>query len=215
MDREKFRPLFDPFHRPVTLRRGRPVWVSVLLAWIGIFGLSLSLTFLYVSMRGIMRLGGMVASGGPYAIEHPMPRYGYLVPVSIWVGLICVFIYYIAVKGMGGLNLAPLDWPALFISLGWNFLDFAFHPPGDGGLVWGWLVCGIVFWLMGLVPLLFIILYARQRYRENRLNSKFNKDLAQDQARRRGVDLFVLIELALVGLGIYLAALFFASLTKA
>ena len=47
-----------------------------------------------------------------------------------------------------------LAWPALFLSLGWNFLEFGFDPPGeDDGLVWGWIVCGVVFWLMGGLPL--------------------------------------------------------------
>lgn len=46
-------------------------------------------------------------------------------------------------------------WPALFLSLGWNFLEFGLNPPGpESGLVWGWLICAIVFGLMGGLPLL-------------------------------------------------------------
>ena len=46
-------------------------------------------------------------------------------------------------------------WPALFLSLGWNFLDYGLDPPGgDDGLVWGWLVCAVLFFLMGGLPLL-------------------------------------------------------------
>jgi Short C-terminal domain len=44
-------------------------------------------------------------------------------------------------------------WPALFLSLGWNFLEFGLDPPGPGGLEWGWLVCAVVFFVMGGVPL--------------------------------------------------------------
>jgi hypothetical protein len=45
-----------------------------------------------------------------------------------------------------------LAWPALFLSLGWNFLEFGVQPPG-GGLAWGWLVPGVMFVLMGGGPL--------------------------------------------------------------
>ena len=49
--------------------------------------------------------------------------------------------------------LAGLAWPALFCSLGWNFLSYAFDPPG-GGFEVGALICGIVFWVMGAGPLI-------------------------------------------------------------
>ena len=29
--------------------------------------------------------------------------------------------------------LAAFAWPALFLSLGWNFFEFGFNPPGDVG----------------------------------------------------------------------------------
>lgn len=56
---------------------------------------------------------------------------------------------------MSGLWL--LAWPALFLSLGWNFLEFGLDPPGGGGPEWGWLICAIVFGLMGGVPLLLVL----------------------------------------------------------
>jgi hypothetical protein len=39
------------------------------------------------------------------------------------------------------------------VSLGYNFLQYGIDAPGQGGLVWGWLVCGVVFVLMGGIPL--------------------------------------------------------------
>ena len=37
-------------------------------------------------------------------------------------------------------SFTSLLWPALFLSLGWNFLDYAFSSPLSGGdVVWGWL----------------------------------------------------------------------------
>ena len=45
-------------------------------------------------------------------------------------------------------SLVSLIWPALFLSLGYNFFDYGIH--GQAGFV----VCGIVFVLMGGIPLL-------------------------------------------------------------
>jgi hypothetical protein len=61
----------------------------------------------------------------------------------------------------GGLLRSPtantlLAWPALFLSLGWNFLEYGVDPPdGSANVVWGWLFCGVLFVLMGGLPLLF------------------------------------------------------------
>ena len=63
----------------------------------------------------------------------------------------------------------PLAWPGLFLSLGWNFLEFSFAPPG-GGFAWGWLVCGVVFVLMGGLPLLLAFKSVREKIK-SRLRS--------------------------------------------
>ena len=127
-----------------------------------ILGVAFAVTCLYHGMRGIMRLGGMVASGGPYAIEHPAPSWVWIMPVAIILGMACFFINLFSGPDDDGVNLMPLAWPALFLSLGWNFLEFAFAPPG-GGFAWGWLVCGAVFVLMGGLPLLFAFRPARDK----------------------------------------------------
>jgi hypothetical protein len=116
-----------------------------------IFGAAFSIACFSQSMRGVMRLGGMVASGGPYAIEHPAPSWVWILPVSIVLGMACFFINLFSSRPVG-VNLMPLAWPGLFLSGGWNFLEFAFAPPG-GGFSWGWLVCGVIFVLMGGLPL--------------------------------------------------------------
>jgi hypothetical protein len=58
--------------------------------------------------------------------------------------------------GGGWAALLSLAWPALFLSLGWNFLEYGLAPPGGepGELEWGWLICAFVFLLMGGVPLI-------------------------------------------------------------
>ncbi|HEX9902344.1 MAG TPA: hypothetical protein VGB72_05735 [Acidobacteriota bacterium] len=217
MDDEKRSRFFDPYHQRKEHAPGRSFWLSFLLSLMAVFGLSFSLTCLYLGMRGIMRLGGFVAAGGPYMIAHPAPRYVWIFPVSIWLGLICVFIHGVQVRKLGGLNLVPLAWPALFISLGWNFLDFAFRPPGGGRLVWGWLVCGVVFWLMGFVPLIWALIYARQKYRELRFKEKLNEPPASGQSgggswKRKIIFLF---QLTALFLGIYCGMALMSPQTKA
>jgi len=128
-------------------------WKRQVLFYFTIFGTAFCITCLYHGMRGIMRLGGMVASGGPYAIVHPAPSGVWIMPLSIIIGMICFFLNLFSSAGDDGINLMTLAWSGLFLPLGWNFLEFTFSPPG-GGLAWGWLICGVVFVLMGGLPLL-------------------------------------------------------------
>ncbi len=138
--------------RIVPMRTGKSPWRGFLFH-ATIFGVAFCISLLYQAMRPIMRLGGMVASGGPYAIEHPAPSWVWIMPVAIILGMACFFINLFSGPDDDGVNLMPLAWPGLFLSLGWNFLEFAFTPPG-GGFAWGWLVCGVMFVLMGGLPLL-------------------------------------------------------------
>ena len=57
--------------------------------------------------------------------------------------------------GGGWAALPLLAWPGLFLSLGWNFLEYGFWPPGGGGWEWGWLIPGFIFLIMGGAPLVF------------------------------------------------------------
>ena len=50
-------------------------------------------------------------------------------------------------------SFVSLIWPALFLSLAYNFFDYG----ARGGVQGGWIVCGIVFALMGVVPLLWAV----------------------------------------------------------
>lgn len=64
----------------------------------------------------------------------------------------------IALTAGRGPKLWALAWPALFLSLGWNFLDFGLDPaPPSEGVDPGFLTCGVVFVLMGGLPLLGIL----------------------------------------------------------
>ena len=134
---------------------------------LGIAGLTFSLTILWLSMRAVMGIGGACASGGPYvpAVECPDVVVA-LTPLSIF-GL---FIFG-GLAAWGGSRLGGawsalilLAWPALFLSLGWNFLEFGLRPPGGepGEVVWSWLFCAVVFFLMGGLPLLGVIWGVRE-----------------------------------------------------
>jgi hypothetical protein len=136
-------------------------------------GFTFLLTALFLAMRGVMELGGMVAIGGPYEIAHPAPNYWWIIPVAI-IG--CILIVFASMgmfsfrSGMTGFVSLPFSregvfsqgrgkaslvalffWPAIFLSLGWNFCEYGFFNPE--GLVWGWIVCGVVFVIMGGLPL--------------------------------------------------------------
>jgi len=128
---------------------------------IGVFLVAAGLTVLFLGMRSVMDIGGYCASGGPYEIRQQCPDNAWVIPVSIFVGLAGVG-FVLAGTFRGGPKLVALAWPALFLALGWNFLEYAFDPPPpDTGLVWGWLICGVVFVVMGGLPLLFVLMNAK------------------------------------------------------
>ena len=77
-----------------------------------------------------------------------------LIAIAIPVMLITAMVGSAAAMSINAPNLLIPMWGVLFGSLGWNFLEFAFT---GGDIVWGWLVCGVVFWLMAL-PAVFGIL---------------------------------------------------------
>lgn len=130
--------------------------------WVGTFlslgGLSASLTVVYLGMRSVMEIGGACASGGPYEVATPCPEGVPLLMVGgIW-GLFIfggLFAWFVGGLGSNYIGLLGFAWCALFLSLGWNFLEYGVDPPGasDGPVV-GWLVCAVLFALMGGLPLL-------------------------------------------------------------
>jgi hypothetical protein len=136
--------------------------IDLLLYAVGVAGLAMSLTLVFLSMRAVMDVGGFCADGGPFVIETHCPEG---VPLLITGGILGLFLFggLMAWKGSviggpyGGLVL--LAWPVLFLSLGWNFLEYAFNPPGPPGqgIVWGWLIPGVLFMLMGGLPLLTLL----------------------------------------------------------
>jgi putative oligomerization/nucleic acid binding protein len=116
-----------------------------------------SITLLFLGMRAVMDVGGACADGGPYVSAQPCPAG---VPLAMIGGMFGLFgsagliVWFGSRIGVGAASIVALGWPLLFLSLGFNFLDYAFHPPDtEATPVWGWLIPGALFWLMGGAPL--------------------------------------------------------------
>jgi hypothetical protein len=115
-------------------------------------GVGAAITAVYLGMRDVMRQGGFCASGGPYEISSECTSG----QVSLLFGGIAALLVFAA------LHSALSDWadgpkvglPAicglLFAALGWNFIEFGVDPPDGGGTVWGWVIPGVLFWLMAV-----------------------------------------------------------------
>jgi hypothetical protein len=134
--------------------------VRVIVAWSSLAVATACLTVLFLGMRSVMEIGGFCASGGPYVIEDPCPKgAAWMMPVSIIVGLVALGIHVMASLQLPGPRFALLAWPALFLSLGWNFWEYGLDPGAEngGGTAVGWIVCGVVFVLMGGVPLVLLL----------------------------------------------------------
>jgi hypothetical protein len=107
-----------------------------------------ALTVVFLSMRAVMNVGGSCVSGGSDVIGQPCPGHvAGLMPAAIIGGLVFTGLYVWGTMRYHVPSLVSLIWPALFLSLGYNFLDYGIH--GQAGFV----VCGVVFVLMGGVPL--------------------------------------------------------------
>lgn len=135
---------------------------KAVLTFVGAAGVAIGLTLLFYGMRSVLEIGGSCASGNvPFEISRPCPEgvAGAMVG-GIFGGLFALAVY--AFNALGP-NLTLLAWPALFLSLGWNFLEYGVNPPGDGGLAFGWLIPGVLFVAMGGVPLVFALSALRSK----------------------------------------------------
>lgn len=139
------------------MRAGKVVWKVVCLT-LGTAIFIFCLTLLYQSMRAVMDVGGACASGGAYEIRQACPKgVGWVMPVAIFGMFLAGIFTFLGVFSDGGPRPYVFSWSALFLALGWNFLDYGFNPPDNHDTVWGWVICGIVFVAMGGIPLLFLL----------------------------------------------------------
>jgi hypothetical protein len=142
---------------PVDTPRDRAVRETPhLILWLILLplGFTFFVTCLFLATRGVMDLGGMVATGGPYEIAHPAPPWIWILPVSIIGFMILVFVSFVPALSEDGRNLvAAFFWPAVFLPLAWNFIEYGVF--NNDHLVWGWIVCGVLFVIIGVLPLFF------------------------------------------------------------
>jgi hypothetical protein len=142
--------------------------VGSVAAFAGAGGLAGCITLLYRGMAVIMSTeGGFVATGGPYEIAHPAPDWAWLVPLSIMAGLAFGGLSLMASFRGWGVNPALFAWMGLFISLGWNFLRLGLiDPPENLESGWGWVISGVVFWLMGFAPAVMLVRVVRETWQQ-------------------------------------------------
>jgi hypothetical protein len=131
---------------------------GLLLVVVGAGAVAMCLRSLYAGMRDVMVTdGGSCGSGGPYVVAHACSGSDTrLLLVGIFGGLVATAVL------AGGTGLLGLDmpagllaWAAMFGALGWNFVSLGAHPGAGQSGSGGWLICGVVFWLLalgGLVP---------------------------------------------------------------
>lgn len=130
---------------------------DVLLLAVGVGGLVLCITIMYLGMRAVMDVGGMCAEGGPYEIRQECPDGA---PLALILGSFGLFGFGALALGAGQVVggwgwTAGLAWTGLFAVLGWNFLEYGIiDPPAGETIIWGWLIPGIVFELMAFGPVL-------------------------------------------------------------
>lgn len=132
--------------------------IRVLAGYLGGIALgTMSVTLLFLGMRAVMDVGGACAEGGPYVSAQPCPDG---VPIAMFGGMIGMFaaagliVWFGSQIGKRAASVVALGWPALFLSLGLNFLEYALYPPdAEPAPVWGWLIPGVLFWVMGGAPL--------------------------------------------------------------
>ena len=120
-------------------------------------GLSFAITAVWLGMRSVMDIGGSCASGGPYQVAVECPQgVDVIMFLAFPIGFLSagLMLWKGALLGDRYMGLVALAWPALFLSLGWNFLVYAFDSTPGGGIEFGWLIPGVIFVIMGGVPLL-------------------------------------------------------------
>jgi hypothetical protein len=109
--------------------------------------LAIGLTWLNQVAASVMAAGGSCASGGPYQVATPCPEGVWMAPVGIIVGLVGLAAYAF-LRPPGGPQWVLLAWPALFGSLGIQFLSAATSEAA----AYGFWLCGILFLLMAAGP---------------------------------------------------------------
>ena len=149
---------------------GWPRIRAVLLLGVGVAAGAAAITLLSQIMRSVTSIGGSCADGGPYVSAQPCPQgTGTALLLIFPLALTCIVGTLWGASTLKAPLPLWLGWPAIFLTLGWNFLEDGFFPPPEAGsIVVGYVVCGVLFVLMGAVPLLLALSLLRDRRRVHR-----------------------------------------------
>jgi hypothetical protein len=139
-----------------SLSAGLVLRMSVIIALCAVVTAA-SITIMYLGMRDVMEIGGVCASGGPFEIRVECPDGTWAIIVAAFAGLIAVMVWGAAGSYLGSPRLYLLAWPALFISLGYNFLDGGLNVVEGRSSIGDWVLAS-TFFAMGGIPLVIALL---------------------------------------------------------
>ena len=122
----------------------------LLLAFGGL--VTVCLTVVFLSMRAVTDIGRSCGSVDNETFRPCPGNVAGLLPGAIWGGLIFTGLYVLVCARWKVPSFVSLLWPALFLSLGYNFVDY-----GIVGRQFGFILCGVVFAIMGAVPLIWAL----------------------------------------------------------
>jgi hypothetical protein len=109
-----------------------------------------SFTVLYQGSAALSNIGGFCASGGPYVIQTECPdAVMWALPLG-FVGVAVSWVIAFVVQKGFSMPLVVWGWPILFVGLG---IEFFLSIPVSGAFVG--ILCGTLFVIMGLAPLVF------------------------------------------------------------
>ncbi|HEY8060466.1 MAG TPA: hypothetical protein VID94_17000, partial [Acidimicrobiales bacterium] len=112
----------------------------------------LGLTWLNRVVASVLPVGGSCGSGGAYEIATPCPGGAWMAPVGLFAGLVGLGLYLLR-RPAGSPQLLVFAWPALFGSLGVQFLRAAAAESG----AYGFWLCGVVFLVMAAAPVVLVV----------------------------------------------------------
>jgi hypothetical protein len=135
----------------LSVTMGRIVWRGT-QAGLALTLAVLGLTWLNRVAASVLSVGGSCGSGGAYEIATPCPSGAWMAPVGLLVGLVGLGLYLLR-RPAGSPQLLILAWPALFGSLGVQFLRAASAESG----AYGFWLCGIVFLVMAAASLVLVM----------------------------------------------------------
>ncbi|HEX3618425.1 MAG TPA: hypothetical protein VHU61_17900 [Solirubrobacteraceae bacterium] len=131
------------------------IWAR-LLAVVGDIGFIAAVVALYRGMRDvIVQNGGFCASSGPNTLAPGHHCSGSDTELVLY-GMLGVFLIGgIALAATSAAGWSPLGfglaaWVVVFGALGYNFISLGTNPLHGSSGSGGWIVTGIVFWLMAL-----------------------------------------------------------------